>query len=60
VVWLSPVLIGIGYDAFTRRRVHSVYIVGTIVLVIGATRIFFTSSEAWLRIGRSLLGIFIG
>jgi hypothetical protein len=60
VVWLSPVLIGIAYDAFTRRRVHTVYIVGTIILFIGACRLFLAGSEAWLKIGRSLLAIFIG
>jgi hypothetical protein len=59
VVWLAPVFIGIAYDALTQRRVHHVYIVGTIVLFIGACRLFFIQSEAWLRIGRSLLRIFI-
>ena len=59
LVWLSPLLIGMAHDWITRRRVHPVYIVTTIGLFIGATRILFAESEAWLRLGRPLLDVFM-
>ena len=58
LVWLSPVLIGIAYDARTRRKVHPVYVIGLVILLIGFTRVFLTGSEAWLRIGRAVIRAF--
>ena len=58
-VWLSPVLIAMGYDFFTRRRVHPVYFIGLAGLLVVFSRVFFTESEAWLRIGRPLLATFM-
>jgi len=55
LVWLSPLLVGMGYDWITRRRVHPAYVIGTMGLLIGSARILFTQSESWLRIGRPLL-----
>ena len=55
LVWLSPLLVGMGYDWITRRRVHPAYVIGTMGLFIGSARILFTQSESWLRIGRPLL-----
>ena len=54
-VWLSPMLVGLAYDWISSRRVHAVYVVSTIVLFVGATRILFEQSEAWLRIGRPII-----
>jgi hypothetical protein len=58
-VWLSPVLIAIAYDGLVLRRVYKTYMVGVLILIVGGSRIFFTESEGWLRIGRALLGIFV-
>jgi hypothetical protein len=58
-VWLSPVFVGMAYDAITLRRVHPTYLMGLAILLVGASRTFFTESEAWLRIGRALLQVFI-
>jgi hypothetical protein len=58
-VWLSPVFIGMIYDGLTLRRVHWTYWVGLPILIIGGSRILLTESEAWLRIGRVLLGLFV-
>jgi hypothetical protein len=55
VVWLSPLLIGMVHDKISRGRVHPAYIVTTVGLFIGGTRILFEQSEVWLRIGRPLL-----
>jgi hypothetical protein len=57
--WVSPVLIAMVYDFVTRRRVHKVYRIGIVILLIGFSRVFFVESETWLRIGRPLLAIFM-
>jgi hypothetical protein len=59
VLWLSPVLAGMVYDFVIRRKVHMTYLVGLMWLLIGFTRVFFTESEGWLRIGRALLQPFV-
>jgi hypothetical protein len=58
-LWLSPLLAGMAYDLLTRRKVHATYIVGGVWLLIGFSRVFFTESESWLRIGRVLLRPFV-
>jgi hypothetical protein len=55
LVWLSPLLIGMVHDKVTLGRVHPVYIITTVGLFIGGTRVLFEQSEVWLRIGRPLL-----
>ena len=55
LVWLSPLLVAMGYDGVTRRRVHPAYLIGTAILLLGFTRVFFTQSAAWLKIGRAML-----
>jgi hypothetical protein len=58
-VWLSPLLLGIVYDAIRRRRVHPVYWVGLAVLIIAPLRFALAQSEAWLRIGNVVLKTFM-
>jgi hypothetical protein len=58
-IWLSPVLLGIAYDAVTTKRVHPTYLLGLAVLLIGFGRIFLRQSEWWLPIGRTLLRSFV-
>src|SRR5262245_12556425 len=55
VVWLSPMFVGMAFDWASRRRVHPVYLIATPVLFIGATRVLFLASEAWLGIGRPII-----
>jgi len=59
LVWLSPLLIGIGYDLIKRRGIHPVYAIGFTALVIALTRFALAQSPAWIRIGRFLLRPFI-
>ena len=54
-IWLSPIFIGMVHDWITRRRVHPVYIIGSIALFLFAFRLLVANSEAWLRIGRPIL-----
>jgi len=58
LLWFSPVLVGIAYDAWTRRKVHRVYFIGLVVMVIGISRLALMGNEVWLRIGRSLIRAF--
>jgi hypothetical protein len=58
VVWLTPVLIGMAYDKWTRRKVHPLYYAGLVILLIGFARIALVQSEAWLRIGRVIIRAF--
>jgi hypothetical protein len=53
-IWLSPIFIGMVHDWVTRRRVHPVYTIGSIVLFLFALRLLVANSEAWLRIGRPI------
>jgi hypothetical protein len=59
LLWLSPLVIGMIHDKITRGRVHPVYIIATVGLFIGGTRVLFEQSETWLRIGRPLLDAFM-
>jgi hypothetical protein len=43
------------FDVVTRGRVHPVHIVSVTAMAIAFVRVFFMESEAWLRIGRTLL-----
>jgi hypothetical protein len=58
VVWLTPVLIGMAYDKWTRRKVHPLYYAGLVILLVGFARIALVQSEAWLRIGRGSIQVF--
>jgi len=59
LLWLSPVLLGMAYDKWTRRKVHPIYFLGLAILLVGFTRIFLVESEAWLRIGRVIVRAFV-
>ena len=54
-LWYLPVLVAMGYDLFTTRRVHPVYLIGAAVMAVALARIPFGQSELWLGIGRALL-----
>ena len=54
-IWLSPIFLGMVHDWITRRRIHPVYIIGSIALFLFALRLFVARSEAWLRIGRPII-----
>lgn len=44
--WLSPLLIAIGHEAITKRRVHRVYVAGLAILLIGSARVPLGSIRA--------------
>jgi hypothetical protein len=59
LVWLFPLLLGMAYDFWARRRVHPTYLIGLIILLTGAARMYFERSEGWLRVGRAILHNFV-
>jgi hypothetical protein len=58
-IWLLPLALAMAWDAYTRRRVEPVYIVGSVVFLAAFARIGLMESELWLPIGRWLLSPFI-
>jgi hypothetical protein len=59
LVWLSPLIVAMGYDWKTRGRVHPAYIIGTAGLFVGSMRELVEQTEIWLPIGRRILALFV-
>jgi hypothetical protein len=59
LAWYSPVLAGMIYDRYKMGRVHRVYWLGAAVMAVALARIPLGETEAWLRIGRTLLAPFV-
>jgi hypothetical protein len=54
-IWLSPIFIGMVHDWITRRRIHPVYAIGSVALLLFALRLLVARSETWLNIGRPII-----
>ena len=59
LVWVSPILAGMAFDQWSRKRVHAVYWISLAAMSVAFVRIFFMESEPWLKIGRALLRPFL-
>ncbi len=59
LLWISPMLVGVAFDFFSRRRVHPVYLISLIAMTVAFPRIFLIESEGWLKIGRAILTPFL-
>ena len=59
LVWFSPVLVGILYDAIKWRKVHRVYWIGSAALIVGLLRLALAQTEPWLRMGRAILRVLL-
>jgi hypothetical protein len=55
LVWYLPVVVAMGHDFITMRRVHPVYWIGAAVMAVAFARISFGQSELWRGIGRTML-----
>jgi hypothetical protein len=40
------------------RKVHPLYFIGLVILLVGFFRVFLVESEAWLPIGRAIIRAF--
>ena len=58
-MWYLPVVIGMGYDLLTMRRIHPAYLIGVAVMTVALLRIPFGQSELWLDIARPMLASLI-
>jgi hypothetical protein len=54
-MWYLPVVLAMGYDLLTMRRIHPVYLIGVAVMTVALLRIPFGNSELWLDIARPML-----
>ncbi len=57
-IWLFPLALAMADDLWTRRAIHRTYVIGLVVMLVAFTRVFAMESAAWLKVGRSVLGIF--
>jgi hypothetical protein len=56
---VSPVLVAMAHDLYTRRRVHPVYWVGVVAMAVVFLRVPFSQTEEWRRIARAILAPFV-
>jgi hypothetical protein len=54
-LWFALPILGIVYDLRKQGRVHPVYWLGLVAMVVVALRIPFSASETWLRISRPII-----
>lgn len=54
-IWFVLPVIGMAYDLKTRKRIHPVYFIGTLGMIIAALRIPFSASETWLGVARPII-----
>ena len=57
-VWLIPLVIAMGHDLWTRRRIHPAYGIGTAALLLIFTRVLVMESPEWIRVGRAIMMAF--
>ena len=55
LVWLAPLGVAMLHDWRTRGRVHQVYGIGLVILLVAFARVWAMNHEPWLTIGRALL-----
>lgn len=61
LVWWSPVLLAMGYDLVTRRRIHPAYFLGFLILFLRvASQFLVIESESGVEFGRSVLAALQG
>ena len=51
-IWVSPILLAMAYDFWTRRLVHPVYLLGVLVLSVSSFRDVLMLSETWVSFTR--------
>ena len=56
-VFMAPILIGMAFDWFTRRRPHAVYVIGFVVYPVSFIRVPLRESDAWITFSRLLYSV---
>jgi len=58
-LWFSPMLVAMGHDLATRRRIHPAYLVGAAAMAVSLLRLPYSTSEQWHGIARQILAPFV-
>ncbi len=58
LLWLSPILIAMIYDVISQRRLHPVYVIGTIVLAVSSFRDSLVSTDSWISFTQWLASMY--
>jgi hypothetical protein len=53
-IWLSPLAVAIGYDVWTRHRVHPVYLIGLAAFAVRILIVPLAGTAAWSAIAQSV------
>ena len=59
LLWLSPMLLAMGYEFLSRRRVHRVDAITTAIMAVAFLRALLVESEGWIAVGQALLRPFL-
>jgi hypothetical protein len=57
LIWTAPILVAMAHDFWRQRKVHPVYVLGLVVLVLEGplVRAPARESQLWLDMSRSLV-----
>lgn len=58
-LWFLPIVLAMAFDQFTTGRVHRVYFVGVLVMLVFFARVALMTAEPWLVAGRAMLRPFL-
>ncbi len=49
ILWLSPILLAMGFDFYSRRIIHPVYMIGAVAITLFNFRIPLQYTDTWMR-----------
>ena len=49
ILWLSPILLAMGFDFYSRRIIHPVYVVGAVAIALFNFRVPLQYTDTWMR-----------
>lgn len=58
-LWFLPIVLAMAFDQFTTGRIHRVYYLGVVVMLVFFARVALMTAEPWLRIGRPIISAFL-
>ena len=59
VLWYLPLIVAMGHELVTRRRIHPAYLVGALAMAVSLLRLPYSTSEQWHAIARQILAPFL-
>lgn len=58
-LWFLPIALAMAFDHFTTGRIHRVYFIGVLVMLVFFARVALMTAEPWLRIARPIISAFL-